>query len=352
MPAKGGSKKGGKAKKIVEDPRIVKEMRDACYKGDMEELTKFIAQPQAERKWDFAGQAGECLPRASEKGHTETVRCLLDANCDVNALSGKALHKASEYGIMPMIQLLFERDADLNVKSEFTEYTALHFATMHGHLRVCDFLVQHHVDINALTSPINCSVHNGWAPLHFAADFGHLDLVEYLVEVGKARVDVLTDGDKETPLAVAAEHGRFDIVKYLVSAGADLHKTRRGLSVVQWCIYRCDEETVQFLVSFGAKPDLSVKCIWFSNPDKTLGELVQDQLSEPLWEKLDTAIYRGGVKLRERAAHMKLLSEVKWQAVEEEKEKDEYDIETEEPAGPVVLSFPKHVIHLISSYEL
>jgi hypothetical protein len=170
--------------------------------------------------------------------------------------------------------------------------------------------------------------------------------VEFLVETGKATVD-LPAANGETALALAAEHGQFEEVKYLVSAGADLHAMRRGLNVVQWCIYRANADTVQFLVSYGAKPDLTVKCIWFADRDDTLYNIIRREFSRAIYDKVDTAIYRGTVKLRERAAHMRLLSEAEW---EDEAVQDPDSMEG--PRAGETKQFPKHIIHMISSYEL
>ena len=90
-----------------------------------------------------------------------------------------------------------------------------------------------------------------------AFDPGHLHVVRYLVNRAKATLDIPAAVD--TPLSLAAKHGRWSVVQFLVTAGANIEAVRRGLSVVQWAVYRAHPETVQFLISYGAKPNLSVK---------------------------------------------------------------------------------------------
>mmetsp|Transcript_13195 Transcript_13195/g.25629 ORF Transcript_13195/g.25629 Transcript_13195/m.25629 type:complete len:243 (+) Transcript_13195:139-867(+) len=239
------------------------------------------------------------------------------------------------------------RGADINMKSTFEEWTALHYAASAGSLKCVDYLVQYGAFVDVKTNEENCGTYNGWAPIHFAADAGHLDVVQYLVEVAKAIIDQPTSEPAETALALAAEHGRFDVVRYLVAAGANIHCKRRGMNVVQWCIYRCSFDTVQFLVSYGAKPDLESRVVWFGNDD-TLEERIRKEWSPPLWEKVDTAIYRGSVQLRERAAHMRLLSEVSWEG------DGGYDPYAGDEGGATkdVKCFPRHIVHIISSYEI
>ena len=48
---------------------------------------------------------------------------------------------------------------------------------------------------------------------------------------------------------------------------------------------------------------------WFES-DMTLQEVIKKELSPPVYDKMDLAIYRGSVRLQERANHMRVLSEV------------------------------------------
>lgn len=349
MGKKGGSKKkkGGK-KKIVEEPQEIRDAIVHARMGNVKKLTKFLMADTASKHYDWEQTAQEIYKVACESGQVECVAVCLDAGCDVNLMGGTGVQGAARFDQLSVLQLLYDKGADMNAKNLFQEWSAIHYAASKGSLKVTNFLVKHNADVNITTHDENNGTFNSWAPIHLAADNGHTNVVEYLVEVGKCNVDKET-ADKDTALAIAAERGRFDTVRYLVGAGANIHAARRGLSVVQWCIYRCNAECVQFLVSYGAKADLDVKCVWFPG-GLTLQQICQRDFSPPVYEKIDTAIYRGGVKLRDRAAHMRLLGDLRWT------NKGAYDPNAPAPEEGeeevTILMFPKHVVHLISAYEL
>lgn len=342
-PKKKSKKK--KVKKVTEDPKLVRRLCDAATQGDLGEVTKIFDLPPHEKKLDLSQTAAEGYWRAALKGHVEIVAFFLDQGVDLN-LEGKALQMAAKTGQLLVVQYLIERGADINMPSNFYNWTALHYAAKNGHLAVVEYLVRNGAVVGLKTHEEHNGTYSGWSALHFAADEGHLEISQFLVEVGKCIID-LPNAVMETALALAAEHGCFQVVRYLVTAGAGIHAVRRGLNVVQWAVYRCSPETVQFLVSYGARADLDVKTLWFP-VDQTLKEVCKAELSAPVFEKLDLAIYRGSVRLQERASHMRALSEITW---EEGPLYDPFNGEPQEPTGEMFV-LPKQVLHLISAYEL
>jgi len=56
-------------------------------------------------------------------------------------------------------------------------------------------------------------------------------------------------------------------VRYLVCNGAAVDAKRRGLSLVQWTLYRAQADQVSYLMSFGAAPELDTRVLWFA-PDE------------------------------------------------------------------------------------
>ena len=91
---------------------------------------------------------------------------------------------------------------------------------------------------------------------------------------------------------------------------------------------------------------LYAQVLWFP-PDLSLDDLLKRDLSLPIWEKIDVSIYRGSVQLRERAAHMRILSEVRWES------KVARDMRSfDGPKEPEISQFPKHVIHIISACDI
>lgn len=324
-------------------------MRDLCdfsALGDLENVTKIFALEPHDKLIDLGQTAGECIWRAAMNGHTACVEHILEQGCAINQEDGKPLQLATEGGHMDTVKMLIERGADINMPATFTGWTALHYAAKAGHLDIVDYLVKSGAVVGLKTHDEHNGDFSGWSALHFAADDGHLDICQFLVEVGKCIIDQ-ENAANETALSIAAEHGQFEVVKYLVTAGAHIHAKRRGLTVVQWAIYRCSPETVQFLVSYGGRAHLDIKTLWFPL-DLTLKDVIKRELSDPLYDKLDLAIYRGSVKLQERAGHMRALSEITWE------EGTLYDPNNDEPMEPSgdMFVLPKHILHLISAYEI
>jgi len=343
---KGKGSKKKKAKKVIEEPKLIRELCVAAALGDLEGVKKIFDLPPHEKKLDLGQTASESYIEAAKYGQLEVVGYILDQGCDINLKNGKALHMAAESGSLNVVEYLVERGADINMGSDFNGWTALHYASKVGHLAVVDYLVRNGAVLGLKTHDEHNGTYNGWAALHFAADEGHIAVCQFLVEVGKCIID-LPNSVGETALSLAAEHGCFKVVQYLVTAGANIHAVRRGLNIVQWAVYRCNPECVQFLVSYGAKPDLEVKALWFPS-DLTLQECIKLEFSAPVYDKMDLAIYRGQVRLQERANHMRVLSEITW---EEGPLYDPYNGEQMAPSGEVNV-IPRAVLHLISAYEL
>ncbi|XP_012523112.1 ankyrin repeat domain-containing protein 39 isoform X2 [Monomorium pharaonis] len=71
-------------------------------------------------------------------------------------------------------------------------YTALHYATRRGHVRVCELLLEHGAKVDARTRSM------GATPLHRAACMGNVEVVDLLLRHGAA--PNLTDADGRTAL--------------------------------------------------------------------------------------------------------------------------------------------------------
>ena len=92
-----------------------------------------------------------------------------------------------------------ESGADLNYRGYMFNGTALHRASVRGHLLVVQLLVECGADINAVDN-WNC------APLHDAACNGHLQVVKFLVGRGADTEVVNCKG--RTTMERAAERGQ------------------------------------------------------------------------------------------------------------------------------------------------
>jgi hypothetical protein len=173
----------------------------------------------------------------------------------------QALHKAALNQHIHVLHFLINNGCDPNIRSVWAEFSALHFAAQGGNLAVVAALWQLGCALDLPTHPTRSRHENGWTALHFACDRGHLDIVQFLVEHG-ARVD-LPSAAGETACSIAAEHGHTAIVRYLVCNGAAVDARRRGLSLVQWALYRAEADQVAYLMSFGAAPALDdTRVLW------------------------------------------------------------------------------------------
>jgi len=80
-------------------------MEWACKHGHIAVVRKLIDQENA----DVGARGNYALRYASENGHLEVVRLLLDKGADVSADDNYALRWASRYGHLEVVRLLKER---------------------------------------------------------------------------------------------------------------------------------------------------------------------------------------------------------------------------------------------------
>ena len=97
--------------------------------------------------------------------------------------------------------------------------TAMHAASVQGHVQIVRSLIQCGVDANVR------GLWN-WTPLHCASWWGSVNVVRYLLDHG-ADVDAQDKLDA-TPLYVAATRGRFDVVRVLLDRHADINSRYCG----------------------------------------------------------------------------------------------------------------------------
>ncbi|XP_042330799.1 ankyrin repeat domain-containing protein 39 isoform X2 [Sceloporus undulatus] len=105
-------------------------------------------------------------------------------------------------------------------------YTALHYASRHGHYDVCHFLLERGALCNSQT-------HGGATPLHRAAYCGHTDIAELLLAHGAD--PAATDDEGKTSLHKAAENGHHELCHLLLEHNTELrHMQDKSLR------YACD----------------------------------------------------------------------------------------------------------------
>ncbi|OMJ73271.1 hypothetical protein SteCoe_28084 [Stentor coeruleus] len=130
---------------------------------------------------------------------------LIEAAGSNNASLCRQLLDRREYG--ELVAQTNAKDAEGN--------TPLHLAAMHGHLKVCEILLDYGDNIDK--NPIN--IHKK-TPLHLACINNQIPLAQLLVRSG-ANINALDDLEN-TPVHYSAQLGSKDLLEWLLSKGPDL----------------------------------------------------------------------------------------------------------------------------------
>lgn len=135
----------------------------------------------------------------------------------INSKSNKgftALHYASYRGNIKIIKLLLENGADIYCKNK-AGLNVMHMAAQGNKINsMYFFLKQYGLDINS-------NDHNGCTPLHWACYFNSEKVVKFiLLTTNNLDVNSLNN-DKFTPLHLAVLSGGYRNVKHLLLKGAD-----------------------------------------------------------------------------------------------------------------------------------
>jgi ankyrin repeat protein len=86
------------------------------------------------------------------------------------------LHLASEKGHINVARVLLEHGVDVNARDR-NRFTSLHLASKEGHTDVAQFLLEHGVDVNAWGNLRSTA-------LHLASERGRLEVIRLLLEHG------------------------------------------------------------------------------------------------------------------------------------------------------------------------
>lgn len=161
------------------------------------------------------------LQAASERGHLNIVKLLLDRGAEVNAppspVAGRtALQAAARGGFGAIVHLLLSLGAQANAPSaRYKGITALQGACLQGNLEIVELLLRSGADVQASGGGFD----GDGTALHAAAEKGHVEIVKRLIGAG-ADVNASSNRRGQTPLQGALAGGHELVVEYLKGLGA------------------------------------------------------------------------------------------------------------------------------------
>ncbi|KAF7965758.1 hypothetical protein HWV62_41994, partial [Athelia sp. TMB] len=155
------------------------------------------------------------LLKASEEGHLEIARLLLEKEVNVNVMGGTygtALQAACARGHLELATLLLDKGANVDVVGG--EYgTALQAACAGDHLELATLLLDKGANVDVVGGKYSTA-------LQAACARGHLELATLLLDKG-ANVDVV-GGDYGTALQAACARGHLELATLLLDKGANV----------------------------------------------------------------------------------------------------------------------------------
>jgi ankyrin repeat protein len=221
-----------------------------------EKLVKFLLQnytPDIE-SWDAKNRTP--LSLATQRGHRNVARLLLDADCNTNSRcsSGRTpLSYAAEEGHDSVIrELLFTKKDErlckrknVNIDCPDNKHqTPLFYAASKGHASVVECLIQTG-QVN-----VNCKSDSQHTPLSFSTLHGYAEIVKILCGIKEIDVNI-EDIHGRTPLSHAAEFGHSEIVRlFLDRKDVQLqHRDNRQRTAISYAASRGHASIVEWLLS-------------------------------------------------------------------------------------------------------
>ncbi|KAJ6579726.1 ankyrin repeat-containing domain protein [Mycena vulgaris] len=172
----------------------------------------------------------------------------------LNGSIASPLHICCQDGYIEGAEALLATGVDINLApAEYSQATALTFASHSGHTDIVDLLLRNQADPNIPSYIYGCA-------LAAASQNGHIEVVRLLLKSG-ANAN-LPGGERGSPLAAASAGGHIEILRLLLESGADINQPISGWrfngSALGAACDTWDEnhEVVHFLLDNGADINL------------------------------------------------------------------------------------------------
>jgi len=197
------------------DSRGYTALHYASLNGHKDVVQLLLSYEASCNSVDEAGSSP--LHLAAWAGNGEVVRILLETGPsipNVNLTNGDketALHCASQYGHLDAVKLLLDAGADPNIKN-IREETALDHAAQYGRIETVRLLLETNPEMVGKYTAYGSMLYTH-TPLHLASRNGHKQVVEELLRVG---LDINVRTSRGTALHEAALCGKVEVVRALL----------------------------------------------------------------------------------------------------------------------------------------
>eukprot|EP00038_Savillea_parva_P013122 m.209085 g.209085 ORF g.209085 m.209085 type:complete len:711 (+) comp24392_c0_seq1:125-2257(+) len=189
-----------------------------------------------------------------ESGHMDSVRQLLAASANVDAVSAAsdrkgrqrtALWIATKAADKDMVRTLLDHQADANIRSGTNATTPLLEACLQESVDMVKLLLECRGDVNT-------AGHDGMSPLIAVCKVGNIELVRMLLDAGAEVNHRAANG--ATALYMCCAHNHLEAAKIVQAAGADLSlgTSNDGATPLFVACARGNVEVVRWLMSVGA----------------------------------------------------------------------------------------------------
>lgn len=232
----------------------------AAARGDLEAVKAFIAKGVDINTREKNYDQDTALTFASNLGHTEIVKYLLEkgANVNLSDANGRTpLWYASGVDNFENVKLLINAGADVNKRPKNGE-TAIIRAACNGQTETIKLLLAKKANINDKTD-------ENITPLMCAAMYDKAETINFLV-ANKANINQREEWGY-TALMLAAKRGKANAVKALIKAGADLniqdydrgYEGCKGYTALMYAVEKKHNDIVKILIDAGANVNIENK---------------------------------------------------------------------------------------------